>query len=48
VNAVGSISAIRGIEVDKRSDMRTAWAKGEKANFYPYGKTHAQVFAEQE
>jgi len=28
--------------------QRTAWAKDEKANFYPYGKTHAQVLAEQE
>jgi peroxiredoxin len=30
------------------ANQRTAWAKDEKANFYPYGKTHAQVFAEQE
>jgi hypothetical protein len=28
--------------------QRTAWAKGEKAAFYPYGKTQAQVFAEQD
>jgi peroxiredoxin len=27
---------------------RTAWAAGEKANFYPYGKTQAQVLAEQD
>lgn len=27
---------------------RAAWAKGEKEKFYPYGKTHAQVFADQE
>jgi peroxiredoxin len=30
------------------SEQRTAWAHGEKAKFYPYGKTQAQVFAEQE
>ena len=28
------------------SDHR-AWAKGEKASFYPYGKTQAQLLAEQ-
>ena len=28
--------------------QRTAWANGEKANFYPYGKTQVQVFAEQD
>jgi peroxiredoxin len=27
---------------------RAAWARGEKDKFYPYGKTHAQVFAEQQ
>jgi peroxiredoxin len=27
---------------------RAAWAKGEKEKFYPYGKTHAQVFADQQ
>jgi peroxiredoxin len=26
---------------------RASWAKGEKEKFYPYGKTHAQVFADQ-
>ena len=30
------------------AEQRTAWAKGEKAGFYPYGKTQAQVFAEQD
>ena len=30
------------------SDFRTAWANGDKARFYPYGKTHAQVLAEQD
>ena len=30
------------------AEQRTAWAKGEKASFYPYGKTHAQVFADQD
>jgi peroxiredoxin len=32
------------------ADPRLAdeWARGEKARFHPYGKTHAQVFAEQE
>jgi len=28
--------------------QRAAWAKGDKANFYPYGKTQAQVFASQD
>jgi hypothetical protein len=27
---------------------RTAWANGDKARFYPYGKTQAQVFGEQD
>jgi len=27
-------------------EMRAAWERGEKAKFYPYGKTYAQVFAE--
>jgi len=27
--------------------LRKAWAAGEKARFYPYGKSWAQVFAEQ-
>jgi peroxiredoxin len=30
------------------AEQRTAWASGEKARFYPYGKTRAQVLAEQE
>jgi hypothetical protein len=30
------------------AEQRTAWAKGEKANFHPYGKTQAQVLAEQD
>jgi len=29
-------------------ELRAAWAKGEKQRFHPYGKTQAQVFAEQE
>jgi peroxiredoxin len=29
-------------------ELREAWAKGEKARFYPYGKSYAQVFGEQE
>ena len=28
--------------------LRQAWAAGEKTRFYPYGKTWAQVFAEQD
>jgi hypothetical protein len=27
---------------------RTAWANGDKAGFYPYGRTQAQVLAEHE
>jgi peroxiredoxin len=29
-------------------DLRAAWARGEKQKFYPYGKSQAQVIAEQE
>jgi peroxiredoxin len=29
-----------------RTDVRAAWAAGEKDKFYPYGKTYAQVLAE--
>jgi peroxiredoxin len=28
--------------------LRDAWSNGEKARFYPYGKSYAKVFAEQE
>jgi peroxiredoxin len=28
-----------------KPELREAWAKGEKAKFYPYGRTMAQVFA---
>jgi peroxiredoxin len=28
-------------------EQRTAWAKGDKTGFHPYGQTQAQVFAEQ-
>jgi hypothetical protein len=30
------------------TEARTAWANGNKVTFYPYGKTKAQVFAEQD
>jgi peroxiredoxin len=30
-----------------KPELKEAWARGEKNRFYPYGKTHAQVFAEQ-
>ena len=30
------------------AEQRTAWEKGDKAGFFPYGQTHAQVFAEQD
>jgi hypothetical protein len=30
------------------ANQRTAWANGEKTGFYPYGKTQAQVFSDQE
>ena len=30
------------------AEQRAAWAKGEKAGFYPYGKTQAQVIKEQD
>jgi peroxiredoxin len=29
-------------------DLRAAWERGDKARFYPYGKTYAEVFAGQE
>jgi peroxiredoxin len=29
-------------------ELKAAWQRGEKDRFYPYGKTYAQVFAEQE
>ena len=29
-------------------EMREAWGRGDKARFYPYGKTLAKVFAEKE
>jgi hypothetical protein len=28
--------------------LRADWEKGERAGFYPYGKTYGQVFQEQE
>jgi peroxiredoxin len=31
-----------------KPELRAAWARGEKDRFYPYGKTYAQVFEEQE
>jgi peroxiredoxin len=31
-----------------RAEQRAAWANGEKGAFYPYGKTRAQVLAEQD
>ena len=31
-----------------RPELRAAWAQGEKARFFPYGKSFAQVMAEQE
>jgi len=30
------------------TEQQAAWANGNKARFYPYGKTSAQVFAEQD
>jgi len=30
------------------AEQRAAWAKGDKAGFYPYGRTRAQVLAEQD
>jgi peroxiredoxin len=29
-------------------EYRAAWEKGDKAKFFPYGKTHAQVIAEED
>jgi hypothetical protein len=30
------------------AELRAAWANGETARFFPYGKTAAQFFAEQD
>jgi peroxiredoxin len=30
------------------AELRAAWAKGEKARFFPYGRTEAQVLADQD
>jgi peroxiredoxin len=30
-----------------KPELKAAWARGEKDRFYPYGKTYAQVLAEQ-
>jgi peroxiredoxin len=30
------------------AELKAAWARGEKERFYPYGKSYAKVFAEQE
>jgi hypothetical protein len=30
------------------AEQRAAWANGDKAKFYPYGKTQAQVLAERD
>ncbi len=30
------------------AEQRTAWAKGEKESFHPYGKTQAELLAEQD
>src|SRR5262245_63148063 len=29
-------------------ELRAAWQRGDKAGFYPYGKSYAQVFADQD
>jgi hypothetical protein len=29
-------------------ELKAAWERGERRNFYPYGKTYGQVFREQE
>jgi hypothetical protein len=31
-----------------RPELKAAWERGEHERFYPYGKTYAQVFREQE
>jgi peroxiredoxin len=30
------------------TELKAAWVRGEKARFYPYGKSYAQLFGEQE
>jgi len=29
-------------------EMKAAWERGEKNRFYPYGKSYAKIFGEQE
>jgi peroxiredoxin len=31
-----------------KPELKAAWARGEKSRFYPYGRSYAQVFREQE
>ena len=31
-----------------RAETRAAWEAGDKKRFYPYGKSYAQVFKEQD
>jgi peroxiredoxin len=31
-----------------KPELKAAWEKGDKTRFYPYGKSYAEVFAEQE
>jgi peroxiredoxin len=31
-----------------KPELREAWKRGDKSSFYPYGKSYAQIFAEQE
>jgi hypothetical protein len=30
------------------AEQRAAWAKGDKAGFFPYGRTQAQMLADQD
>src|SRR5216684_9000026 len=46
----GLFALIRGLPATMRYEnaLKAAWAKGDKARFYPYGKSYAEIFAEQE
>lgn len=44
-------SAVQKYRLDwdiTKPELRAAWERGQKDRFYPYGKSYAKVFAEQE
>src|ERR1700757_4125754 len=39
---------VEALRLDLRAVQRAAWAKGEKGGFFPYGRTQAQMLADQD